>query len=339
MNTPISDPRGKHFELLILGNEFLLGIVPNRGIAFVGDRLGQHGVTLNRATVLLDNLDDAAGQIRQSLERSDVVMTVAGLGPNCDDITREAVSIATGKPLVCCEKIAAQISRKLPKNKILDECWKRQAFRVEGAEWLPNPHGPAPAQWLRLDDGKLVIMLPGTAHELGPVFLNHVLPRLDREGLLNGKKHFVQIRTTGLDESALESALRPVLARQPLKLLLSYASHDGITDCLIASADGAATRNQLHKIAAECAAVLGDNFVCVGNASLAAIVTKLLRDRNERFSSIETSTGGMLANAFASIPGITKFFAGGIACPEPALLAERHDITGEILQQHCLVSS
>ncbi len=99
-----SAPPARHapprFELLTLGDELLLGRTANGHLAFLGDQLARRGVQLAVNIVLPDNAEVIAAQVARSWSRAKVVITTGGLGPTCDDRTREAVADALGQKLV-----------------------------------------------------------------------------------------------------------------------------------------------------------------------------------------------------------------------------------------------
>src|SRR3954464_5095343 len=80
------------YELLTLGDELLLGLTANGHLTFIGNQLGRRGALLQRNVTIPDEAAASAGQFRESWARSDVVITTGGLGPTCDDRTRDAVA-------------------------------------------------------------------------------------------------------------------------------------------------------------------------------------------------------------------------------------------------------
>jgi nicotinamide-nucleotide amidase len=117
-------------------------------------------------------------QFRESWSRADVVITTGGLGPTCDDRTRECIAEVLGQKLVRNAEIEASIEarferlgRKMTPNNL------KQAQVFERGEVLINANGTAPGLWVE-QDGKVLIMLPGPPNELQPMFTEQVVPRL-----------------------------------------------------------------------------------------------------------------------------------------------------------------
>src|SRR5580700_5810727 len=213
-NTPLRaaprPPQPVRFELLTLGDELLLGLTPNSHLTFIGAELGRRGVTLQRNVTVTDEAEAIARQFRESWARSDVVITTGGLGPTCDDRTREALAGVLGQNLVFDPAIEKHIldrfalfGRKMTPNNL------KQAYRFERGEVIPNANGTAPGLWVE-QDGKVLCMMPGPPNELQPMFKAQVIPRLAALGLLLDREAYIQIRTAGVGESLLETRLQPV---------------------------------------------------------------------------------------------------------------------------------
>src|SRR3954468_13476633 len=299
------------YELITLGDELLLGLTANGHLTFIGAQLGRRGALLQRNVTITDEADAIVAQFRESWARSDIVITTGGLGPTCDDRTREAIAGVLGRKLVFDPAIEqaimerfARFGRKMTANNL------KQAYVFEGGEVLANANGTAPGLWVE-QDGKVLIMLPGPPNELQPMFIDQVVPMLAARGLLHEREAYVQMRTASIGESALETKLQPVFDRAGPGLSVAFCAHTGAVDCRVSSPSGALSPAQLEAVAAECATLLGDDFVCYGHNSLAQVCAEMLRAQEKKIALVETATGGLLANAFTEVSGACKFFAGG----------------------------
>jgi nicotinamide-nucleotide amidase len=308
----------RRFELLTLGDELLLGLVGNTHALFIGAQLARRGVMVRRNITVSDDAGVIARQFAESWRDADVVITTGGLGPTCDDRTREAIARVLGQKLMHDENIARAIRERFvtfghpmtPNN-------LKQAQRPERAEVLHNPNGTAPGLWVE-QDGKVLCMLPGPPNELRPMFTGQVLPRLARLGFITDDEAYVQMRTIGVGESLLETTLQPVFdkhgAANPAMLNVAYCAHPGAVDCRVSSPGGLLSRGQLERIARECAALLGGDLLCIGHDGLPQVVACLLIAGKHRLAIAEDATGGMLADSFKDIPNAGQFFAGGAVC-------------------------
>ena len=341
---PPSDPSARksvaqvRYELLTLGDELLLGLTANGHLTFIGAELGRRGVTLQRNVTITDEAEAIARQFRESWAVSDVVITTGGLGPTCDDRTREAVAAVLGLKLLFDPAIEKAITdrfalfgRKVTANNL------KQAYRFDRGEVLPNANGTAPGLWVE-KDGKVLCMLPGPPNELQPMFSEQVVPRLAALGLLLEREAYVQIRTSGVGESMLETKLQPIFDRFDGQLGVAFCAHAGHVDCRLSSPSGRIGLPELETIAAECAQLLGEDFMCYGHDSLAKVCADLLRAQEKKVAVAETATGGLLAYAFTDVCGAAKFFAGGCICYTNDAKMQLLDVPECLLLQHGAVS-
>lgn len=322
------------YELLTLGDELLLGLTPNGHLSFIGAELGRRGVELGRQVTITDNADDIAAQFRESWARADVVITTGGLGPTCDDRTRESIAQVLGLNLIfdpaiekAIEERFALFGRKMTANNL------KQAYRFSEGEVLPNSNGTAPGLWVERD-GKVLCMLPGPPNELQPMFREQVLPRLAALNLLLPREAYVQIRTAGLGESLLETKLQPVFDRFGSGLVVAFCAHAGHVDCRLSSPPGRLSIEEVEEIAQECARLVGEDFVAFGEDSLAKVCADLLRASERRLAVAEMATNGLLAHALNDVCGAAKFFAGGCVCSTNDAVVQLLEVPECLLLQH-----
>lgn len=326
------------YELLTLGDELLLGLTANGHLTFIGGQLGRRGALLQRNVTITDEADAIVAQFRESWSRSHVVITTGGLGPTCDDRTREAIAEVLGQKLVfdptiehAIEERFARFGRKMTANNL------KQAYVFERGEVLPNANGTAPGLWVE-QDGRVLVMLPGPPNELQPMFIDQVVPRLAQRGLLTEREAYVQLRTAGIGESALETKLQPIFDRYGAGLSVAFCAHQGAVDCRVSSPTGQLSHAQLEAVAGECAHLLEDDFICYGHDTLAHVCADLLRTQEKRIAVVETATGGLLSNAFSESCGACKFFAGGVVCCSNDAKMQLLDVPECLLLQHGAVS-
>ena len=293
---------------------------------------------LARNVTATDEAAAIVGELRESWARADVVITTGGLGPTCDDRTREAVAEVIGQKLVFDPAIEqaiaerfARLGRKMTPNNL------KQAYRFERGDVLANANGTAPGLWVE-QGGKVLVMLPGPPNELQPLFTEQVLPRLAKLGLIRDGEAYVQLRTAGVGESALETKLQPIFDRAGSGLNVAYCAHQWRVDVRLSSPDGRLSMLELQAIADECAALLGEDLVCFGHDSPAKVASDLLRAQEKTLAVAESCTGGRLASVFAEVCGATKFFRGAIVCYSNDVKAQILGVPESLLAQHGAVS-
>jgi nicotinamide-nucleotide amidase len=328
----------KRVELITTGDELLLGLTTNSHLTYLGDQLRRRGAMLARNVVISDDAGAIGAQFRESWARADLVITTGGLGPTCDDRTREVIAEALGQKLVHDPSIEAairhrfaQVHRKMTDNNL------KQALRPERAEAIPNANGTAPGLWVE-QDGRILVMLPGPPNELIPMFEEDVLPRLAARGFVCAEETYIQVRTIGVGESALETLLQPVTGEYP-ELGVAFCAHPGQVDVRLSSPCGRFTRAQLQIVANRCREKLGTDFLCFGQDTVVKIVSDMLRLQDFDLAIAESCTGGSLASAFTAVPGASKFLAGGIVCYSNDCKVQILDIPECMLKQHGAVSA
>ena len=326
-------------ELITLGDELLLGLTANGHLSYIGAQLRRYGVTLARNVTITDDAEVIAAQFRESWERANIVITTGGLGPTCDDRTREVIAQALGQELVFEPAIEQAIKERFQTfGRPMTENNLKQAYRFAEGEVIPNAHGTAPGLWYAKDN-RILIMLPGPPNELQPMMTDHVIPRLIKMGWLDQGESYVQLRSAGIGESALETRLQPVFDQYGADLSVAFCAHQGQCDCRLSAASARLDRAQLIAIAEQCAGLLGEDFMCFGHDPLAKVCADMLRGAERTLAVAETATGGMLASSFTDLAGATKFFAGGAVCYSNQSKMQLLDVPEGILMQHGAVSA
>ena len=110
-------------------------------------------------------------------------------------------------------------------------------------------------------------------------------------------------------------------------------------DCRLSSPKGELTEEQVRATAEECAALLGEDFMCYGDDSMAKVCVDLLRAQDKNLAVAETFSGGRLANAFTDICGASKCFSGGVVCYSNDAKMTLLDCPECLISQHGAVSA
>lgn len=329
-------PSSKSVEIINFGDELLVGIRDNAHLTYLGGELAKYGLPVRRARIITDNCEEIRSAFREAWERSDLVLTTGGLGPTSDDLTRETIAAALGAELVFDSAIEEAIrSRFAALGYRMAEHHRRQCYRFKEGDVLQNDQGTAPGLVFR-DRGKLLILLPGPSQELKPIFERQVVPLLQAEGFLSNEQAYLQMRTCGLGESAVEERLQPVQERHE-GLQIAYCVHYGIVDVRFSGSSLSA--DSLKRIAQEARELMEDNFVCFGDCSLAEVVQRELRALDRSLAVAESCTGGLLSDAFTDIPGASKSFVGGIVCYTNDVKVAQIGVPESLLAQHGAVSA
>lgn len=323
--------------LLTLGDELLNGIRENGHLQYLGQQLADEGMVVKGNIVARDQLDEMVEAFQYCWERADVVITTGGLGPTVDDSTREGIAQALGISLVWDASIEEAINEWLkPLQRTIPENSKKQCYKLNGAEVLPNAHGTAPGQFLKKDD-KYLVMLPGPANELVPMFQKYTLPKLREALALPGRRDYIQIRTVGVPEAMIADKLDGLLKKYQA-LQLGYCVHYNVVDVRLSLSTGY-DEAKLEVIAQECKTLLGDDFFAFGDISLEKAVVDKLLQKSQTLAVAESCSGGLLAGALTSISGISGVFKGGVVSYQDEVKHQFLHVSEEILQGPGAVSA
>ncbi len=132
-------------ELINTGSELMLGRVLNTHQQWLCARLADLGYVVNRQVAVPDTAIDIEQSVREGLSRADLVITTGGLGPTCDDITRERIAGLLGLSLHQNASVEAQIHAYfISRGRPIPLRTQVEAMIPEGAIVLPNRHGTAP---------------------------------------------------------------------------------------------------------------------------------------------------------------------------------------------------
>ncbi|RME95193.1 MAG: nicotinamide-nucleotide amidohydrolase family protein, partial [Verrucomicrobia bacterium] len=179
---------------------------------------------------------------------------------------------------------------------------------------LPNQHGTAPGLIIPIPErvGAWVVMLPGPPRELQPMFLDQVLPWLEREA--PPVEPYVEqlLRSIDVPESVMQERVEPILAPWLDRgLEVGYCARPGEVDVRL-SARGRDARRLVDEAASAVMAALGDSFYGREEETIEAVVVRLLTRRGCTLATAESCTGGLLATRITDIPGASVVFRGGV---------------------------
>ena len=326
-------------EIIAVGSEMLTSQRIDTNSLYLTDQLNSLGVEVRRKLIVGDDRPLLTAAVRQGLEYAAIVILTGGLGPTEDDVTREAVAAALGRPLLFHQGIADAIEERFRRRqRKMAEINKRQAYVVEGAEILANTNGTAPGQWIE-HEGRLVILLPGPPGEMKPMFAAECLPRLIKR-LPTQVIRTRFYRVTGMTESDLDALIAPVYTKYENPSTTILASPGDIQVHLRARCETADDAERLlAEVGAPIEKLLGRHLFSLTGEPLEAIVGNLLRDRQATLSVAESCTGGMLGERITSMPGSSSHFLGGFVTYSDILKVELLGVDPELIEKHSAVSN
>ena len=298
-------------EIISVGTELLLGNIVNTDARDLSLALAGLGINVFWHSVVGDNPERLKDALRVAAARADLIVTTGGLGPTCDDLTKQTVAAFFGKPLYYDKRAEADLlaffhGRPMTENNLL-QCWL-----PEGCTPLYNTCGTAPGCGFTTDDGHAVLILPGPPKELNAMLRTGGLDFL--RGLApDGCIRSHDVLCFGMGESAVETRLRDRMNALTNPTLAPYAKEGEVRLRVTAKAATEAEAEALMApVVAELREALGDVVYGVDAGSLEQTVLRLLAERNETFAAAESCTGGLIAKRITDVPGSSAVFVGGV---------------------------
>jgi nicotinamide-nucleotide amidase len=324
-------------EIVSVGTELLLGQITDTHAPTMARILAECGIACRYRVTVGDNLERLVETLRQALLRSDVVVTIGGLGPTSDDLTRDAIALALDDTLETVAEVEEKLRRLFASHGYTwVESNARQAQKPTCADMIPNPNGTAPGLVCR-KAGKTVFALPGPKGEFDPMAYDQVKPMLETLG--GGQViHSRVLRIIGVGESEVEARIKHLMdAENPT--VAPYAQTGEVHLRLTAKTSTKEIAEQLlEPVEMEIRQILGAAVYGVNLVNLESAVISLLTERGETLSSAESMTGGGLGERLTSMSGASRAYIGGVVTYTTATKAELLGI-GAVVQQFGPVSS
>lgn len=271
------------------------------------------------------------------MNRVDLVITIGGLGPTEDDLTREALAEALEEPLIYDEQLADHLRfwfarRNLPPL----ESHFRQAYRLPSARALPNPNGTAPGLLIEKPP-KIVFALPGPPNEFKPMVQEQVVPYLAQRGG-GGVICSRVLRTCGIGEAYLEEKIRDLIHSD--NPTVATLAHLGEVHLRITAR--AENRQQAEQLLAQKEVAIRERIeewlYGVDEQTLEEVVVHLLREKGQTLATAESCTGGLLGDRITNVSGSSEIFLGGIVSYSNALKTTLLKVSEETLNRFGAVS-
>ena len=320
-----------------MGTELLLGQIVDTHAPTMAKILAECGIGCQRRSTVGDNLDRIVTVLKESLSRADVVVTIGGLGPTLDDVTRDAIAIALDDELELVPAMEQELRELFSQRNIRwSESILRQAYKPKCAELIPNANGTAPGLFARKNN-KSIFALPGPRGEFDPMAKGSVktlLASLSPGQIIHSKV----LRIVGMGESHVEDLIKDLMESEN-PTVAPYA-HPGEVHLRMTSKASSLEIAQaaLVPVEAKIREILGDHVFGVDNSSLEETVLHLLVEARATLSVAESMTGGGLGSRITSTPGASAVFLGGIIAYVPAVKRELLGVSAESLRDDSPVS-
>ena len=306
-------------EIICVGTELLMGHTLNTNAGYLAKQLTELGIPSFRQTVVGDNIERLALQIKESAGRSDLVIFTGGLGPTTDDLTMETAAAVAGLPLVLHEESYKSLMGYFDRlGRTMTENNLKQAILPTPAIIFQNTNGTAPGAMFDCpapnasdpDHIAKLILLPGPPSEVVPMFTLSVRPILEK--LAPYKLRTAYVHLIGIGESAAETMIKDLIDSQENPTIAPYAAEGECMFRVTQRIDSDNDPDLLAPVIDELKLRFGDHIYEIGTRSMKEVAYELLLAQRKTIAFAESCTSGMVSSEFGDIPGASKVFSGSV---------------------------
>ncbi|MCS7251215.1 MAG: molybdopterin-binding protein [Anaerolineae bacterium] len=288
-------------EILITGTELLSGDRVDTNSSRIARALQSLSIPIVQITVVGDDRLRMVAAIRAAIARSEILIISGGLGPTVDDVTREAVAEALGRPLIFDLELFEAIQARFRALGLpMSENNRRQAFQPQGALAIHNPIGTAPG-FIVEEASRILFALPGVPRELERMLMESVVPHLRKRFPPVEATVWRVIRTIGISESVIDERLRDLMEAENPQVGLN--AHPAMVDVRIRARG--ATSEEAADLAEATARIIRERLqwavygegTCAPEEALMAV----LQARRLTLATLEQGTLGLLGGRLAAM--------------------------------------
>ena len=323
-------------EIISIGTELLMGELTDTNASWIAGRLPALGIQLRWVSIIGDDLGMLTDAFRRGMARSDIIFTTGGLGPTQDDLTREAVAAAFGETPAVQEPELEQLrqwfrnrGQDMPAHNV------KQAHLIPSAQFIANRNGTAPGWWAERD-GKHIVCMPGPPGENRAMWQEEIDARL--KTLIDDEVTITRnIKTLGLGEASVDEIVSEYFGLENPYLGI-YSKADGIHLRIIARAgDEGAARALIAPVEDAIHQRLAPYIWGYDDETPERSVGAALVKAGLTLATMESASGGFLANTITEAPDSSRWYRGGsVAYTAEAMVAAGVD--AGLLAKHGVVS-
>jgi molybdenum cofactor synthesis domain-containing protein len=194
--------------IIVIGNEILSGKTRDENSVYLVGELRGLGVDVRKISVIPDELDLIASEVRQFSDMYDYVFTTGGVGPTHDDLTMDGIAAAFGQDTDRHPELEVTLRQYYPADSI--DANLRMADIPSGARLVGGA-----GMWFPVIAVENVYIFPGVPEILRRKFER--IKEMFREAPYHLREVFLQA-----DEGQIAAILHDILSKFPELMLGSY---------------------------------------------------------------------------------------------------------------------
>ena len=319
-------------QIFSVGTEILLGNITDTNSKFIGQKLTEYGIDVYKMVTIGDNFDRLYKEMKNAYGKVDYIFVTGGLGPTEDDISKEVAIKVIGKEdqVEIDKKSKERIERYFSDNKKAVKVNLKQARFPKGAIILDNDKGTAPG--CIMGDKTKIILLPGPPREMEYMFENKLSSYLKKDAIIKSKNLRIGLlgewdMANRIDLSSTNPTISPYFDNEGGFLrITAKAKSEKEADFLL---------NEKEK---EVKNVFGNLFISDDGLRKEETLINLLKERNEKVSTCESITGGLIASSIIDISGASDVIEESYITYSDKIKEKILNVSRETLEKYSAVS-
>ena len=317
-------------QIISVGTEILLGNITNTNSKYLANKLTELGIDVFKMTTVGDNPDRLFKALKEAVEEVDYVFTTGGLGPTEDDITKEvAIKVLGQEDQVCVDQISKQrLESYFSNKKKAMNVNIKQAMFPKDAIILDNDKGTAPGCILK----NKLILLPGPPREMNYMFENKLIKYLNYNSVIKSRNLKIALlgewdMANRIDLSSKNPTISPYFDNQGGYLrITAKAKNNEEADRL------------LDKKEKEVKDVFKSLLISDDSLRKEETLINLLKERDEKISTAESVTGGLIASSIIDIDGASRVIEESFITYSDRVKEKILNVSHETLEKYGAVS-
>ena len=319
-------------QIFSVGTEILLGNITDTNSKFIGQKLTEYGIDIYKMVTIGDNFDRLYQAMKNAYGKVDYIFVTGGLGPTEDDISKEVAIKVIGKEdqVEIDKKSKERIESYFSNNKKAVKVNLKQAKFPKGAIILDNDKGTAPG--CIMGDKTKIILLPGPPREMEYMFENKLSSYLKKDAIIKSKNLRIGLlgewdMANRIDLSSTNPTISPYFDNEGGFLrITAKAKSEKEADFLL---------NEKEK---EVKNVFGNLFISDDGLRKEETLINLLKERNEKVSTCESITGGLIASSIIDISGASEVIEESYITYSDKIKEKILNVSRETLEKYSAVS-
>ena len=317
-------------QIISVGTEILLGNITDTNSKYLANKLTELGIDVFKMTTVGDNPDRLFKAMKEAVEEVDYVFTTGGLGPTEDDITKEiAIKVLGQENQVCVDQRSKQrLESYFSNKKKAMNVNIKQAMFPKDAIILDNDKGTAPGCILK----NKIILLPGPPREMNYMFENKLVKHLNYNSVIKSRNLKIALlgewdMANRIDLTSKNPTISPYFDNQGGYLrITAKAKNNEEADRL------------LDKKEKEVKEVFKSLLISDDSLRKEETLINLLKERDEKISTAESVTGGLIASSIIDISGASEVIEESFITYSDRVKEKTLNVSHETLEQYGAVS-